>query len=182
MRAGQQLLGKKELGSVYDALAGYVRQKVVQHDPSGVLVLGMKRDGDLMVPHLRERLNGDVRYGSIDFTLYRDDAGELHIPKGPVELPTAVYPVDGQHVILLDSVLRTGRSTFAALKALHDMGRPASVELAVLLNRRGHEMPIVPQFQIWNENGENYQKDPIPEDLVAKLTEDGLRMVLRRRS
>ena len=77
----------------------------------------------------------------VDITLYRDDLGlQGHWPvlKG-TEIP---FEVDGAEVILVDDVLHTGRTVRAALNTVCDLGRPARVRLAVLVDRGGHELPI----------------------------------------
>ena len=82
--------------------------------------------------------------GAVDITLYRDDAATaLPNPKiGPSKLPS----VDGKRVVLVDDVLHTGRTIRAALDAVLDFGRPKIIELAVLVDRGGRELPIQPDY------------------------------------
>ena len=83
--------------------------------------------------------------GEIDITLYRDDVF-VGLPKpevGPTRLPGALA---GRTIILVDDVLYTGRTVRAALDALMDYGRPRAVELAVLVDRGGRELPIQPDY------------------------------------
>ena len=79
--------------------------------------------------------------GILDITLYRDDLSTLSYQ--PIVHPTEL-PVDikGRHVVLVDDVLYTGRTIRAALDALIDMGRPKSIQLAVLIDRGHRELPI----------------------------------------
>lgn len=79
--------------------------------------------------------------GVVDITLYRDDAATaLPNPRiGPSHIPSGV---DGRRVVLVDDVLHTGRTIRAALDAVLDYGRPSVVELAVLVDRGGRELPI----------------------------------------
>lgn len=79
--------------------------------------------------------------GILDITLYRDDLSTLSYQ--PIVHPTEL-PVDitGKHVVLVDDVLYTGRTIRAALDALIDMGRPKSIQLAVLIDRGHRELPI----------------------------------------
>jgi pyrimidine operon attenuation protein / uracil phosphoribosyltransferase len=85
-----------------------------------------------------------VVYGKLDITFYRDDVRqELHIAN-KTEIP---FSLTSQNVILVDDVLFTGRTTRAALDALLDFGRPAKVELCVLVDRRySRELPIQPDY------------------------------------
>ena len=98
---------------------------------------------------LAERLTADLKlerpFGTISSTLHRDDFGErgLGASEGTTSLP---FEIDGAHVLLIDDVLNTGRTIRAVLNELFDFGRPASVELAVLVDRGGRELPIAAVF------------------------------------
>ena len=93
---------------------------------------------------LAERLQRDLglpgRHGVISSTLHRDDFGERGLARADAtELP---FAIDGRHIVLVDDVLYTGRTIRAVLNELYDFGRPASVSLAVLVDRGGRELPI----------------------------------------
>jgi pyrimidine operon attenuation protein/uracil phosphoribosyltransferase len=60
------------------------------------------------------------------------------------------FDVEGRHLILVDDVLYTGRTTRAAINELFDYGRPAAVELAVLADRGGRELPVAPTYGVWD--------------------------------
>jgi pyrimidine operon attenuation protein/uracil phosphoribosyltransferase len=88
-------------------------------------------------------LHADVPVGAVDITLYRDDLGQSQ--SWPVLHGTEIpFNVDGADVVLVDDVLFTGRTIRAALNAICDLGRPASVRLAVLVDRGHREIPIQP--------------------------------------
>lgn len=90
---------------------------------------------------LAPRLGVEVAVGAVDITLYRDDLG--HAERWPVLRGTEIpFNVDGADVVLVDDVLFTGRTVRAALNAICDLGRPASVRLAVLVDRGHRELPI----------------------------------------
>ena len=98
---------------------------------------------------LAERLATDLalprRAGVISSTLHRDDFGERGL--AGTNAPTQLHdPIDGAHVLLVDDVLYTGRPIRAVINELFDFGRPASVELAVLVDRGGRDLPIEPAF------------------------------------
>lgn len=83
---------------------------------------------------------GTVQYGKLDITFYRDDVRrELHIPNH-TDIP---FSIENKNVVLIDDVLYTGRTIRAALDALLDFGRPAKVELCILIDRRfSRQLPI----------------------------------------
>lgn len=98
---------------------------------------------------LAERLQHDLalagEHGVISSALHRDDFGSRGLSAGAdhTKLP---FEVKDRHILLIDDVLYTGRTTRAVLNELFDFGRPASVTLAVLVDRGGRELPIQPAF------------------------------------
>ena len=107
-------------------------------------MVGIRSGGDILSKDLAQRIarieNVDVRCGSIDIGMYRDDLssrGTVQI--GPTDIP---FNMDGLTVILVDDVLFTGRTIRAAMDALMDFGRPHAIQLAVLVDRGHRELPI----------------------------------------
>jgi pyrimidine operon attenuation protein/uracil phosphoribosyltransferase len=97
---------------------------------------------------LAERLAKDLNvaeFGVVNVSLHRDDYAKkgLHSQASPTSLP---FEVDNQKILLIDDVLSTGRTVRAAVNELYDYGRPASVELAVLADRGGRELPVTARF------------------------------------
>lgn len=86
-----------------------------------------------------------IEYGTLDVSFYRDDYAQrgLKAENRPSQIP---FDVDNKHIILIDDVFYTGRTTRAAMNELFDYGRPASITLAALVNRGGRELPIAPQI------------------------------------
>ncbi|MBE3584387.1 MAG: bifunctional pyr operon transcriptional regulator/uracil phosphoribosyltransferase PyrR [Limnochordaceae bacterium] len=83
--------------------------------------------------------------GILDITLYRDDL--TTVARQPLVRETSVpFAVEGQRVVLVDDVIYTGRTVRAALDALVDLGRPQSIQLAVLIDRGHRELPIRPDY------------------------------------
>jgi len=108
------------------------------------------RTGGVYLAHelaklLEEIEGGKIPVGEVDITLYRDDfKGQgLHIPVGKTSIP---FPVEGNRVVLFDDVLFTGRTIRAAMDAIMDHGRPACIQLAVLIDRGHRELPIRADF------------------------------------
>ncbi len=117
--------------------------------PGGLVLVGIRRGGDPLAKRIAAQIEGlgqpKPPIGAVDITLYRDDAATaLPSPKiGPSKLPASI---EGKRVVLVDDVLHTGRTIRAALDALLDFGRPRTVELAVLIDRGGRELPIQPDY------------------------------------
>jgi len=107
------------------------------------LMVGIHTGGVWVAERLHRLLELAEPLGTLDISFYRDDFTKIGINPvvRPSQLPEAV---DGRHIVLVDDVLQTGRTIRAALNELFDYGRPASVMLAVLAQRRGRELPIEP--------------------------------------
>ncbi|BFM23557.1 MULTISPECIES: bifunctional pyr operon transcriptional regulator/uracil phosphoribosyltransferase PyrR [Microbacterium] len=117
--------------------------------PEGLVLLGIPTRGVTLAnrigPLVSEFGGTSVPVGSLDVTMYRDD---LH--RNPTRAPRRTEipagGIDGKVVVLIDDVLFSGRSIRAALDALQDIGRPAAVRLATLIDRGHRELPIRPDF------------------------------------
>ncbi len=129
--------------ALYGALRDGVRRLVAER-PDAALV-GIWSGGAWLAARLQADLKLPEEAGVITSTLHRDDFAErgLAAGAGATKLP---FEIDGRHVILIDDVLFTGRTIRAVLNELYDFGRPASVSLAVLVDRGGRELPIQPTF------------------------------------
>ncbi len=144
------------------------RNKVIEH----LILVGMRTRG---VP-LAKRLAANVKVfegieipvGALDISLYRDDLSSLELQ--PIVHSTNIPTnVDGKSIVLVDDVLYTGRSTRAAMDALIDLGRPQSIQLAVLIDRGHRELPIRADYI-----GKNMPSS-IHEEIQVKLEEtDGI--------
>ncbi|MEK7281342.1 MAG: bifunctional pyr operon transcriptional regulator/uracil phosphoribosyltransferase PyrR [Chloroflexota bacterium] len=111
----------------------------------GVVLVGMRTRGVPLAQRLAQRIqefeNIEVPLGALDISFYRDDLSFLDPPP---QVQRTEIPVDitGKDVVLVDDVLFTGRSIRAALDALIDLGRPRSIQLAVLVDRGHRDLPI----------------------------------------
>lgn len=108
-------------------------------------LVGIHSGGVWMMERLLPILGNELEHGRLDVSFYRDDFGQrgLHQDTQPSQIP---FDVEGRDIILIDDVFYTGRTIRAAMNELFDYGRPASISLAVLVNRGGRELPIAPQF------------------------------------
>ena len=107
-------------------------------------LVGIVTRGDLLAKRLAEKIEQiegtKVPLGKLDISFYRDDFATHFAPE--VHSTEIDFDMDGKDVVLVDDVLFTGRTIRAALDALMDIGRPARVELAVLVDRGHRELPI----------------------------------------
>ncbi len=110
-----------------------------------VVLVGIRRRGVPLAKRLQAFLNeiegSDLPLGILDITLYRDDLTQRQ-EQPEVHTTDVPFDLDKKHVVLVDDVLYTGRTVRAALNALVDLGRPASIQLAVLIDRGHRELPI----------------------------------------
>lgn len=108
------------------------------HNP---IMIGIHTGGVWVARQLHQQLNLTEPLGVLDISFYRDDFTRVGI--NPQVKPSALpLSVDDRHIILVDDVLYTGRTIRAAMNELFDYGRPASIMLAVLVERDGRELPI----------------------------------------
>jgi pyrimidine operon attenuation protein/uracil phosphoribosyltransferase len=105
------------------------------------LMVGVHTGGVWVARALHEKLAIQEPLGTLDISFYRDDFTRIGINPQvkPSQLP---FSLDERHIILVDDVLHTGRTILAAMNELFDYGRPASITLAVLVERSGRELPI----------------------------------------
>lgn len=110
-----------------------------------------------------------IEHGILDVSFYRDDYAQrgLKSENRPSQIP---FDVDNKHIILIDDVFYTGRTTRAAMNELFDYGRPASITLAALVNRGGRELPIAPQIvaaEIPLDSSQNLQLVQNPDNTLS---------------
>lgn len=105
------------------------------------LMIGIHTGGVWVAQRLHSLLGLPQPLGTLNITFYRDDFSRIgmHPQVQPSNLP---FSIDDRHIVLVDDVLQTGRTIRAALNEIFDYGRPASVTLAVLVERSGRELPI----------------------------------------
>ncbi|HQE96302.1 MAG TPA: bifunctional pyr operon transcriptional regulator/uracil phosphoribosyltransferase PyrR [Candidatus Marinimicrobia bacterium] len=112
-------------------------------------IIGVRTRGDYLAKRLARKIeeieNVKLPVGVLDVVMYRDDFRmKTKLPR--VEVTDIPFDVDGKILILVDDVIYTGRTIRAALDALMDFGRPAAIQLAVLVDRGHRELPIKPDY------------------------------------
>lgn len=170
----KELLDKKDIDRVLSRIAHEILER--NKGAKGLCLVGIQRGGVHLAKRLAHKIkeieNRDVPVGSLDIAFYRDD---LNIRKEQPEVRRTEVPCEltDQKVVLVDDVLFTGRSIRAALDALMDIGRPANIQLAVLIDRGHRELPIKADFvgknipTAINENVEVSLEEEGKEDVVT---------------
>ncbi len=139
----EQVLDREGIARALSRIARQILER--NQGASGIAIVGIQRRGDWLARRLaesiREAEDTAVPVGVLDINLYRDD---LQVRAGYPVVRTSDIPFDieGRTVILVDDVLYTGRTIRAALDELKDFGRARRIELAVLIEREGRELPI----------------------------------------
>lgn len=146
--AVSKTMGSGEIHAAIERLADAIGKA---NPPNGrLLLLGIANGGVELARRLAQRLSqgsADGRFvaGTVDISFHRDDIGRHPIPKefAPTQIPA---DVQGARIILVDDVLFSGRTVKAALDEIFDHGRPAKVELAVLVDRGGRLLPVAADY------------------------------------
>src|SRR3990172_1289698 len=112
--------------------------------PRRPAIVGIHTGGVWVARRLHKLLDLEDPLGSLDISFYRDDFTRIGV-NPQVKASNLPIDIENRHVILVDDVLHTGRTIRAALNEIFDYGRPASVTLAVLIERDGRELPIAAQ-------------------------------------
>ena len=143
----KSILNSQQIGLTIKRLANQVLES---HMPlNNTVIIGIQPRGIALSDRIVQEMSVEsnffkIPYGKLDITFYRDDLRKgLHLPSN-IDIP---FSVEGKKVVLIDDVLYTGRTIRAALDALMDFGRPAKVELLVLIDRRySRQLPIQPDY------------------------------------
>jgi len=124
-----------------------IAHEVLEHNKGteGLALVGIRTRGAILAQRLAKEIEAidrrPVPVGVLDITLYRDDLSRI-APNPIVRATEIPFDVTDLHIVLIDDVLFTGRTIRAALNALNDLGRPQTIQLAVLVDRGHRELPI----------------------------------------
>ncbi len=148
------------------------RSKAIEH----LILVGMRTRGVPLAKRLAANIEDfeglKIPVGALDITPYRDDLTSLN--RQPLVKHTDIpVNIDGKSIVLVDDVLYTGRSTRAAMDALIDLGRPQSIQLAVLVDRGHRELPIRADYvgkNIPSSRGEEIQVRLVETDGIDEVT------------
>ena len=119
-------------------------------DVENLILIGIQKKGVYVANRIKELIaemeNVDVPSGVLDITLFRDDLHK-HEQKPVIQKTEINFPIEDKDIILIDDVLFTGRTIRAAMDSIFELGRPASVQLAVFIDRGHRELPISPDYK-----------------------------------
>jgi pyrimidine operon attenuation protein / uracil phosphoribosyltransferase len=144
-------------GEAVERTLSRIAHEIIERNPDldSVALIGIHTRGVALAQRLRRLIDEfsgtEVAFGTVDITFYRDDVhvrgGEAPQHAQPLVRATKLeFPLEGRTCVLVDDVLFTGRTIRAAVEALFDYGRPARVQLAVLVDRGHRELPIRPDY------------------------------------
>lgn len=160
------VLDDADIGRAVRRIAHEIVEKARGTDD--LILLGIPTRGVALAERIATALESiegaQIPVGSLDITLYRDDL-RLRPARALEETSIPADGIDGKVVVLVDDVLYSGRTVRAALDALNDLGRPAAVRLAVLVDRGHRELPIRPDYV-----GKNLPTS-VDEQVRVELTE-----------
>ncbi|MBE9513428.1 MAG: bifunctional pyr operon transcriptional regulator/uracil phosphoribosyltransferase PyrR [Chloroflexi bacterium] len=168
------LMTSEDIGRVVARIAHEIIER--NKGAEEVVLVGMRTRGVPLAQRLGAAIGAfqgiSVPVGELDIGLYRDD---IPFPQRKRAIQDSSVPTDitGKQVVLVDDVLYTGRSTRAAMDALMDLGRPKSVQLAVLVDRGHRELPIRADYA-----GKNIPSSRDEEILVQVEETDGVDRVM----
>jgi len=183
--AARQLLDDEAMAKALSRIAHEIIERTDELE--SVALVGIQSRGAPLASRLRrlveERSGVSLPVGALDITFHRDD---VHVRDGgrppgrqPVVRATSIaFPIEGMTVVLVDDVLYTGRTIRAAIDALLEYGRPARVQLAVLVDRGHRELPIRPDYV--GKNLPTGRDERIQVELMEIDERDGVFLVAER--
>jgi pyrimidine operon attenuation protein / uracil phosphoribosyltransferase len=173
MATGSRLLDADEIKRAVTRIAHEILER--NHGARDIALVGIAARGDHLARRLAAeivRIEGaDVPVGVLDITFYRDDIG-MRAEAPEVHETRVGFDITGKVVVLVDDVLFSGRTIRAAMDALMDFGRPAAIQLAVLVDRGHRELPIRADFV--GKNAPTRQDEDVRVALRETDGEDGV--------
>lgn len=143
-----KIMDEKKMKRTFSRIAMEILER--NREVSNLVLIGIQKKGVFVAKRIKKEIKEiesiNLPLGILDITLFRDD---LHIQKThPVVQKTEIkFSIEGKDIILIDDVIFSGRTIRAAMDSLFELGRPASIQLAVFIDRGHRELPICPDFR-----------------------------------
>jgi pyrimidine operon attenuation protein / uracil phosphoribosyltransferase len=173
MREKAQVMTSEDIRRALTRISHEILEQNHQHI-ANLTLIGVKSRGDYLAQRIAKNLEEiegiKIPVGAVDVYLYRDDVN-LHQQAIQVNRTDIPFDVTGKRIILVDEVLYTGRTTRAAMDAIMDFGRPAAIQLAVLIDRGHRELPIAADYV--GKNIPTSRKEIVRVQLVEEHGIDG---------
>lgn len=147
MNIKAKLVDKEGLDRILTRIAHEILEK--NKGSQNLVLIGMRTRGEFLAKRLQRKIKEiegvELPFGVLDVTLYRDDF-RTRLKQPQVSVSDITFDINEKDVILVDDVLYTGRTVRSALNALMDFGRPATIQLCILVDRGHRELPIRADF------------------------------------
>ncbi|MCX8104243.1 MAG: bifunctional pyr operon transcriptional regulator/uracil phosphoribosyltransferase PyrR [Ignavibacterium album] len=147
MNIKAKLVDKEGIDRIITRIAHEILEK--NKGSKNLVLIGMRTRGEFLAKRLQKKIKEiegvDIPLGVLDVTLYRDDF-RTRLKQPQVSVSDITFDINEKDVILVDDVLYTGRTVRSALNALMDFGRPATIQLCILVDRGHRELPIRADF------------------------------------
>ncbi len=144
MKIKSKILDAESLERTLKRLAHEIIEK--NRGISSLAIVGIKTRGEFLAKRILQLINsienGNVLLGTLDITLYRDDIRQKRLEQPELKGTEINFDITDKDIVLVDDVLYTGRTVRAAMDELMDLGRPKTIQLAVLIDRGHRELPI----------------------------------------
>lgn len=131
----------------FDRILTRISHEVLEKNrgSENLVLIGMKTRGEFLAKRIQQKIKSidkeTIPFGVLDVTLYRDDF-RTRLKQPQVSVSDITFDINEKNVVLVDDVLYTGRTVRSALNALMDFGRPATIQLCILIDRGHRELPI----------------------------------------
>jgi pyrimidine operon attenuation protein/uracil phosphoribosyltransferase len=146
MEGNRILLDEKAMERSINRITHEILEK--NHGAGNLSLIGIRTRGVFLAKRVQDKVraieNRELSLGILDITMYRDDIATLKTPQ--VKKTDITFNLNDINIVLVDDVLHTGRTTRAAIDAIMDLGRPNTIQLAVLVDRGSRQLPIQPDY------------------------------------
>jgi pyrimidine operon attenuation protein / uracil phosphoribosyltransferase len=143
-----KILDEKKMKRTFQRMAMEIIER--NREMETLAILGIQSRGVFVAQRIRQVIkemeNIEVPFGMLDITLFRDDL-HRHETQPPVKKTELNFSIEDMNIVLVDDVIFTGRTIRAAMDSIFELGRPATIQLAVFIDRGHRELPICPDFK-----------------------------------